>query len=498
MISKRHTLSEPAVSKGDSSWRSKIGRRASLFLSTRYGWPADCMVVDVTSPSASPLQIVMAPCSPSTTAQSQTAEASQGGIPDPFNLLLAEIFPVVDNIDGALDERIDGEPTAPSTGRSPRNVRSPETLKRTEESSALWLHLYPLATPQPFRPQPGFGTEAPILGTIAVPPTAVPVGDRPPPAGNQTSFAGANSRPETLAAAVSNTPVGAVPESEAALRAPEPPIVLQGSMNDSRPLAERSPTDTFSAIAPPVEPLKTEGYRNNKVTGELPSVERPETKESAKSGTAPTDQQCGDGESRDKATPTQHEEPTGPLVSDPLWKGSHSYLLPPRSDGNERNATKSPVATQIAPRVPISDPGSEVPSNPPRSLTVRIQEVPGRPVDVRFVETNGNVKVTVRTDDTRLATALATELPKFERGLESRGWSSEFRVPNRVSETKAIEEILISHREATRSELPVAGAILEHPEGSPDRRRRTNWDEEVEDRTVAAALRRLSNQGADL
>lgn len=116
---------------------------------------------------------------------------------------------------------------------------------------------------------------------------------------------------------------------------------------------------------------------------------------------------------------------------------------------------------------------------------------------MRFVESKGAVKVTVRTGDNQLAQAIASELPKFERGLESRGWSSEFQTPNHTRDVKPLEDITMANRERVQTEVQLSAIDLAQSEQDPTRRHKTDWEDEFEDRTTAAALRRLSISGEE-
>lgn len=180
------------------------------------------------------------------------------------------------------------------------------------------------------------------------------------------------------------------------------------------------------------------------------------------------------------------------MAADLTWTNTQVLSTASRSNSFERQTAGSSNPSPRTPLNPQNDPGAEVPSNAPRTLTVRIQDTPGSPVDLRFVESKGAVKVTVRAEDNQLARAIASELPGFERGLESRGWSSELHAPNQFREAKHLEETPMATRQRAETEVPLPGAdSAQNPQDS-DRRHRARWDEEIEDRTVSAALRRLS------
>ena len=65
-------------------------------------------------------------------------------------------------------------------------------------------------------------------------------------------------------------------------------------------------------------------------------------------------------------------------------------------------------------------------------------------------------------------------------------------MPNQLREARPVEGIPVSNRERIHLDVPLSGMDLAHNEQDPARQHRTNWEEEIEDRTIAAALRRLS------
>jgi hypothetical protein len=130
-------------------------------------------------------------------------------------------------------------------------------------------------------------------------------------------------------------------------------------------------------------------------------------------------------------------------------------------------------------------------SAPPQAINVRIQDAPGKHVDVRFVDAQGTVKVVVRSGDPQLAAAIQAELPQFERTLETKGLASEFRSEGLKSESKNAEPHQAGASERISAGITTSSMESSDRNGSGDRERRTNWEEEMEDRTNAAALRRL-------
>jgi hypothetical protein len=112
---------------------------------------------------------------------------------------------------------------------------------------------------------------------------------------------------------------------------------------------------------------------------------------------------------------------------------------------------------------------------PVQDLSVRVQDTPGRKVDLQFSASGGEVRVTMLTRDPSLSSAIRTELPRFESGLRAAGWTSGFWTVSAA---------------AAASDGPAAGAgggAQQQPG-----RHRPDWELEAEERLNASALRRLA------
>lgn len=266
-----------------------------------------------------------------------------------------------------------------------------------------------------------------------------------------------------------------------------------------RPIQTESPAgEAQNILRRPIVELKAEVRSVDRVSGEAGPADRPEARHPAEGAPVPSGQPEPDSERRQRSDQPRRLEPTAPSSPDSAWTVTHPAPLAPRPGALATNATPAASLDQPASAQPANELDSQTTPHQTQAITIRLQATAGRPVDLRFVDTGGDVKVTVRTEDARLASAVADDLPALERGLRSRGWSSEFRIPNRSSEARPLEEIRISNHESAETSVRSVGPGLETFGQGHESERRTNWAEELEDRNVAAALRRLANQGGQL
>ncbi|MBN9661694.1 MAG: hypothetical protein J0H49_26090 [Acidobacteria bacterium] len=137
------------------------------------------------------------------------------------------------------------------------------------------------------------------------------------------------------------------------------------------------------------------------------------------------------------------------------------------------------------------------------SVQIHLEDESGAGVNLRFVESGGGVRVSVRTQDTALANALNANSQALEGRLQAAGWSSEFR-PATESVPALTEhpapDVGPNQQNGVRSEPVTAvarGAQMEFSAGAGDSsgERRSTWADRNEDLLNAIALRRLANKG---
>jgi hypothetical protein len=275
-----------------------------------------------------------------------------------------------------------------------------------------------------------------------------------------------------------------------------PPVVLEGSMCDNLLKCADSATvspvpDASPAIhSQPKDPLAAKSEVHIP-SGKPPAFPLPSDREER----TPDQDELETSRKPLSSPSTGVDRPGSPAVTSPSTT-SQSSPVQLRPHNAVWPASGSPSPGRAAPVDPIGDLESARPTAQTRSLTVRLQQSPGRPVDMRFVESRGTVTVTVRSNDTQLARAIASDLPTLERGLESKGWSSELRVPQQLHEGSLSEQVSAHEPERLDRDVPLASGQFEHSgQDSARRQSRTNWADEIEDRATADALRRLSFQG---
>jgi len=423
-------------------------------------------------------------------------------LPDIFNLLLAEIFPAAEAAEMNSPQPNEGEQTTQPAGRTPRSLSPSTPTRKTEELSSQWFPLCPLPTPRICLSHPALGRDtlpSPVsaaLGTTGLVEATSPSPGVPRPT-NGVELLTKPTEPRVVDERIV-PPSGSRLTPEMSAR----PVILEGWMRD-RPFQTESPILEAPEVAShPIADLDIKDRSAYRVLGEPAPTPRPQAQQSAESAAPPSGQPSGqqepDSDRRQKPDLVRRQEPATSSASDSPWTSPPPVPPAARPGGPGQTAAPATRLDQPAAAHPAEQPDSEAAPHQPHAITIRLQATAGRPVDLRFTETRGDVKVTIRTEDTRLASAVANDLPALERGLESRGWSAEFRVPNRSLESRPSEEIRLSNHEPAQSSVRSVGPELDTSGQGSEPEHRTNWVEEIEDRNVAAALRRLSIQGGQL
>jgi hypothetical protein len=393
---------------------------------------------------------------------------------------------------------VEGEQAPQPAGRTPKSLIPSMPTRSTEEPSTQWFPLCAVPTPLLYLSRSDFGLAPPnSLDRAALAPSGLVETTVPSP-GVPGPTKGAELPSDPARPPVADPTV--VPPGEGPLQpeTPAKPVILEGWMRDCPIQPDCPPPDATDAGSHPIVELKIEDRPANRVLCGLASTDRPKAQESAESAAEPSGQQVPDSDRRQKPDQARRQEPATSPTADSLWTAPHPAPFAARPGGLGQSGALTPTLDRPAAAHPATEPASEVASHQPQSITIRLQAPAGHPVDLRFIETRGDVKVTIRTEDPRLASAVASDLPALERGLESRGWSSEFRVPSRSSESRPIEEIRFLNHELAQPTVRSVGPGLDTSGQGPDPERRTDWAEEIEDRNVAAALRRLSILGGQL
>lgn len=405
-----------------------------------------------------------------------------------FRLLLADLSWVPERASVELDETPASSPPAAEPGRSER--RAPPTQKPEEdntEAGVLWLPLFQMpATLAPYsRLKFGPDVEAPAATEVPTAALRTLTSLQSGPGHSGPVGVEAGSGPD--ASTVEPHPFASVHG------VPVPRVVLEGSMRDHPFDRDGAATGKpQSATAQALQSLP-EGAFATKCEAQSHSGESPvslvpldpEDRDSGPNGL--------DASRKQLSVRAQGVDRSGSLAAVSPSTASQSSLVASRPNDGEWPTKESAPPVRTPPLDHVGDNDSAGPISPTRSLIVRLQESLGRPVDVRFVESRGTVKVTVLTEDTKLARAIASDLPNLERGLESKGWSSELRVPPQGREGHLAEPLCAQEPDRLESDVQLPGAHFGHSEQDTARRQfRTNWAEEIEDRRTAAALRRLS------
>ena len=412
-------------------------------------------------------------------------DSGEATLSERFHHLLVDTLPNLENAAVESIETAEGEMAPPLCGR-PSRKSPPQLPMHSEEPAQFWLALYPIPTTTTCQSKLGFGLTTHVPDRNSSPEQALRQAE---PAGPSViSSVGQRGELQSVPE-VSTLPAQGAGQ---AFRVRTPPVVLEGLLWDHAAQTAEAFVAPAAAAKPAALQFEAMGEGKAKFAPESVTDEPRSAQPLAKSESTKSGQKDANGDNENQPESTPHWNKTAPSTSDSNWTNYQTVLVEPRSSGLERLGAASVVPHRSTPIVPTSEPGSEAGPNQPRSLTVRIHETVGKPVDVRFVESRGTVKVTVRTEDNQLAAAIATGLPGFERRLESRGWTSELHAPLSLREARPSDEIPISNRSVTKPELAVPGMDLAQNQQDPARRQRTNWDEEIEDRTNAAALRRLS------
>lgn len=170
-----------------------------------------------------------------------------------------------------------------------------------------------------------------------------------------------------------------------------------------------------------------------------------------------------------------------------------SLAIPSDARPMSRPATLAPAPSHNAEHRP-----------PLRAVQVQVGEVEGRSVQLRFVESAGTVRVSVRTEDQGLAAALTMGSEGLQARLQSQGWRSEFHpVVSTSADLREGAGLSSSEpgqtlvRETTGGTPLVRGPQTGMGAGAddPNRRQNTTWAEQNEELMNTAALRRLSQRG---
>jgi hypothetical protein len=116
-------------------------------------------------------------------------------------------------------------------------------------------------------------------------------------------------------------------------------------------------------------------------------------------------------------------------------------------------------------------------ATPLRELRLRVEQQSGGAVDVRFLKSEGDVKVVLRTADQALAQSISEALPEMTRALGQRGW--------------AAEGWRASGSEAPRETAPREAAAGDPQGGRRQERSMPEWLEQIE-RGVDGGLHAVS------
>ncbi len=168
------------------------------------------------------------------------------------------------------------------------------------------------------------------------------------------------------------------------------------------------------------------------------------------------------------------------------------------------NLRESDSAAMRAPSVAsqAAQTGSEAPQV--QSVQIQLEDESGTGVNLRFVESGGGVRVSVRTQDASLADAMNANSHALEGRLQAAGWSSEFRPAAGMASAlreAAVSDARPAQETTARGEAAqpvVRGTQMGFGAGTSDSsgERPSTWADQNEDLLTAIALRRLANKGA--
>lgn len=403
---------------------------------------------------------------------------------DGFQHLLAYLIPVAETTELNSAAAPAGE--ALESPREPAPKRASSGFSEPPDSAEpAWflVPIWPAAQIPAWRPLLEFGRELPQAASRQLPESlAAPAAQAIPASGHR----GPASPEPMLALTVSQAPPPTAPAV-----ASGSPVVIEGWLRDRKALPEEPALERPAGLRPVGARLAAAngGVADLQVESPLDVLEPalPGDRGDARS------QEQGADERResDHQPPSRSGHPSQ-ASSGAMGTNAHSNFTPPGSEGRANRSPQPAGLPGDGLLAGVGEPGEGTSSTKGRALTVRLQEILGRPVSLHFAEANGEVRVTVRTGDDRLATALARELPGFEFGLESRGWSASLRSPHRSSEPRSPLEYSGPAREVHHADAWTPAMDQPRHEHDPADGPGTNWEEEAEDRSTAAALRRLA------
>lgn len=173
--------------------------------------------------------------------------------------------------------------------------------------------------------------------------------------------------------------------------------------------------------------------------------------------------------------------------------------MPPVEPGHRVPDTNAAGASAGAAAAPPADVDAPV----LQSVQIQLEDESGSGVNLRFVEYGGEVRVSVRTQDSSLADALNANSQALEGRLQAAGWNSEFRPVAEASSgwtEHSAPDARPRQESSVRSETATAvvrGAQMEFGAGAGDSsgERPSTWADRNEDLLNAIALRRLANKG---
>lgn len=162
----------------------------------------------------------------------------------------------------------------------------------------------------------------------------------------------------------------------------------------------------------------------------------------------------------------------------------------------EPSTVSASAGAAAAPSVDVKAPALQ-------SVQIQLENESGSGVNLRFVESGGGVRISVRTEDSSLADALNANSQVLENRLQAAGWSSEFRpvaeTSPRWTEHSApdVQPRQEGGIRGTPATAVVRGAQMEFGAGAGDSsgERPSTWADRNEDLLNAIALRRLANKG---
>lgn len=218
-----------------------------------------------------------------------------------------------------------------------------------------------------------------------------------------------------------------------------------------------------------------------------------------------------------------------PAQADPRKKAAETAETAPSSElryshsaSNHTTSGGLPGGMPAVQRIPV-EPGPRVPETnnasasagaataPPvdaeapvlQSVQIQLEDESGSGVNLRFVESGGGVRISVRTQDSSLADALNANSQALEGRLQAAGWNSEFRPVAEASSgwTEHSAPDVRPRQEGGAQGEPATAAVrgtqMEFGAGTGDSsgERPSTWADRNEDLLNAIALRRLANKG---